>query len=507
MKMKGRIEKLLELMNSDVIEKEEVIALSFLSIVASESIFLFGKPGVAKSLVARRIKQAFKSAKSFDYLMNRFSTPDEIFGPISIKKLKEDDKLYRNTTNFLPDCEIVFLDEIWKAGSSIQNSLLTIINERVYRNGDKEEKAKLLGLIAASNELPEENQGLEALWDRFIIRYLVNPITTEENFHKLLTNNVIETIKVPVKLLITIAELHKWRNSIVKIVIPEEVFNVIKFIRYSLDEFNSNVSEDSEKIYVSDRRWRKIIRVLKSSAFLNDRKAVDLMDCYLIGHCLWNKSDQIEDVFEIVCNALKENGYSLNVPTNQFEEEIKEFKKEVKRETKVKKAIVTTEFVTSDDKLVIEGLTSGYNLIERADYDGLTTAQSNINLYNTDGNTTNTYAKLVDSELQIHESSSWKNVSLKTQEVTQEKLVSHKPNKRLLTAWNKEVKRIQEECDNCISQIEKYRKGNLSAIQSNIFVHKDNSILVEENLTNTIQEFQKLKLKIEKVKSDYEQLN
>ena len=87
MEIKDKIKLLLEKLNEGVYEKEEVIALSLLSSIAGESIFLLGAPGVEKSLVARKLKYAFKDGTSFEYLMNRFSTPDEIFGPVSISQL------------------------------------------------------------------------------------------------------------------------------------------------------------------------------------------------------------------------------------------------------------------------------------------------------------------------------------------------------------------------------------------------------------------------------------
>ena len=130
---------------------------------------------------------AFKESRSFEYLMSRFSTPDEIFGPVSITKLKDEDTYERVIDGYLPTADIVFLDEIWKAGPAIQNSLLTALNERIFRNGNHDINLPLKTIISASNELPAEGEGLEALWDRFLIRYIVEPINQRHIFLQLLT--------------------------------------------------------------------------------------------------------------------------------------------------------------------------------------------------------------------------------------------------------------------------------------------------------------------------------
>ena len=184
--MKERFELLLREMNRGIYEKETEISLSLLAALAGESIILLGPPGVAKSMVARQLKTAFRDAQSFEYLMSRFSTPDEIFGPVSIQKLKTSDTYERAVKGYLPTADVVFLDEIWKAGPAIQNTLLTVINEKIFRNGNREMHLPLKLLVAASNELPAKGEGLEALWDRFVIRIESRPIKLEKNFRAML---------------------------------------------------------------------------------------------------------------------------------------------------------------------------------------------------------------------------------------------------------------------------------------------------------------------------------
>src|SRR5574344_2581249 len=189
MELKERIECLLRGMNRGVYEKNTEIALALLAALAGESILLLGAPGVAKSMVARRLKKAFENARAFEYLMSRFSTPDEIFGPVSIKKLKDSDRYERVIDGYLPTADVVFLDEIWKAGPAIQNSLLTIINEKIFHNGNKEIKVPMKALVSASNELPADGEGLDALWDRFLVRLVVDCIQDKTSFEKMISGS------------------------------------------------------------------------------------------------------------------------------------------------------------------------------------------------------------------------------------------------------------------------------------------------------------------------------
>ncbi len=326
---KPRIASLLQQLNERVFEKEHVVALSLLSAVAGESIFLLGPPGVAKSMVARRLKLAFRGASAFEYLMSRFSTPDEIFGPVSISKLKDEDKYERIVDGYLPAATIAFLDEIWKAGPAIQNALLTIINEKIYRNGQFSIRVPLKGLIAASNELPAQGQGLEALWDRFLLRCLVTGIEDMGEFDRMIASTDESDPRVDEVLQITDEEYARWEKEIEGIKIHYSIFEVIHALKDKIEQYNLQLQNEggvSAPLYVSDRRWKKMVKLLKASAFLNGSEAIRLSDCTLLSYCLWNEVDQMEVVEEMVSAAIQKSaeGYLLNL--KGLEQDIDELK-------------------------------------------------------------------------------------------------------------------------------------------------------------------------------------
>ena len=304
MEIKERIQLLLSEMNRGVYEKEAEIGLSLLAALAGESILLLGPPGVAKSMVARRLKRAFVDARAFEYLMSRFSTPDEIFGPVSISRLKESDKYERAVNGYLPTADVVFLDEIWKAGPAIQNTLLTVINEKLFRNGDTELKLPLKLLVAASNELPTQGEGLEALWDRFLIRMISTCVKQEEAFYQMLLDDGDEEEQETCQWQISDEEYAGWQKEIRQITVAAEVLSCITEIRRNLEKVGIQGSEIHRNVYVSDRRWKNIVKLLKASAFVHGRKEACLTDLLPIYHCLWNEPDECADIRQIVVRAL-----------------------------------------------------------------------------------------------------------------------------------------------------------------------------------------------------------
>ncbi|HKJ86118.1 MAG TPA: AAA family ATPase, partial [Spirochaetia bacterium] len=299
--MYERMQRLLQSLSADLHEREEPVRLGLLASVAGESLFLLGLPGTGKSLIARRLQQAFLDARSFSYLMGRFSTPDEVFGPLSIRALREEDRYERSTASYLPDSDVVFLDEIWKASPPIQNALLTALNERRFRNGTQELQIPLKVFIGASNELPAESDEAAAFWDRFLVRLVVDPIRETDAFASLLAETSDPYREVVERdLRISDEEYDTLRATETSIRIPPNVVDLISAIR---DELAAGTESDPP-VYVSDRRWKKIAGLLRMSAVLHDRDRVEPIDCAIIRACAWSALEERPRVDRVVAEQL-----------------------------------------------------------------------------------------------------------------------------------------------------------------------------------------------------------
>jgi len=338
MSLQARIKTVIEHISKDMHEREDIIALTLLGALSSQNTFLYGPPGTAKSLISHRIACAFETPNYFEHLMNRFSTPEELFGPVSIKALKED-QYTRKTNKYLPTAEFAFLDEIWKSSPAILNTLLTMINEKTFKNGDVVEQTPLKAVVAASNETPVENQGLEALYDRFIIRLLVGPITQKANFEALINTKPTQAkVDLPKKLRITNSEWQSWLDKINKVVISPEILLIIHAIRHELSSKNEEIG-----VYVSDRRWQKIAQLLKASAFFNDRKETNHSDALLISHCIWTKEDNRKSIIDIVHQAIKDVGFTSEISLGDLDNQKESLDKEINKELFYKSDVYKTE--------------------------------------------------------------------------------------------------------------------------------------------------------------------
>lgn len=295
-KMKS-VEKLNEVLlqvKQIFVGKNEVIDLLGIALVARENAFLFGPPGTAKSAIVRELSDRISGGKNFEYLLTRFTEPNEIFGPFDIRKLKEGE-LITNTEGMLPEASVVFLDEIFNANSAILNSLLMALNEKIFKRGKETKKLPALMFVGASNALPED-EALAALLDRFLIRVKCDYVNPDLLLEVLLAGwnqqNQNETEKVTITV-DAIQELQLLCKQVDLTAIRQAFIDVIHVLR-------------NTGIKVSDRRAVKLQNLIAASAVLCGRDKAIVSDLWVLKF-IWDNEEQIELLETIVKETLDKN--------------------------------------------------------------------------------------------------------------------------------------------------------------------------------------------------------
>jgi MoxR-like ATPase len=289
----GRLRhEVVDVLKQRFVGRDEVIDLIALAVVAGEHLFLHGPPGTAKSALIRQFAGSVRG-RYFEYLLTRFSEPNEIFGPIDLARLREG-TVATVTNGMLPEAEFVFLDELFNANSAILNNLLTVLNERIYRRGAETHRLPVLSLFAASNHLPEDD-ALRALFDRFLLRCHVDNLRREA-VPRLLTAGWALERPQPVATALTADDLRDLAGQVyaVDLSAVEEPYAEVVFKVRDLG------------VALSDRRAVKVLKLVAASALLCGRARATPSDLWVLRY-VWDREEQIAPLAALVDGVLRQH--------------------------------------------------------------------------------------------------------------------------------------------------------------------------------------------------------
>lgn len=278
-------------LRANLLERDDAIDAALLALLTAEHMLLLGPPGTGKSMLVRGICKRVRGAAYFEHLLTRFSTPEEIFGPLSLSAL-ERDEYRRVTTGTAVEAHVAFLDEVFKANSAILNALLGFMNERLFFEGGHSRSLPLLSLFGASNEMPED-AGLDALYDRFLLRVPIAYLADDDSI-----KNLFDLADCSPDAHIGLDELEAARVEASSVRFGDEARDAIIMIKHELE---------SEGVFASDRRWKASSSLVRAKAWLDGATESTAEHCEALVDALWTEPSHrriVERVVNKIANPL-----------------------------------------------------------------------------------------------------------------------------------------------------------------------------------------------------------
>ncbi|MCK6557018.1 AAA family ATPase [Candidatus Binatia bacterium] len=301
MRARERLRQIRKELSALFLERDSVIDGAMVALLSGHHILLVGPTGTAKSMLADELCRRLEGTRYFQWLLTKFTTPEELFGAVSLRALENDD--YRRVTaQKLPEAHIAFLDEVFKASSSILNTVLTLVNERRFHNGREVVDVPLVTLFGASNELPEDDE-LQALYDRFLLRYVVDYIADDFRFLRMLEGRAAER-----RTTLSLTDLRELQEGARQVAVPPPAYRALADIRRELG---------GKQLVASDRRYQQAVSALRAHAYLHDRDIVTDDDLFLLEHILWHQPTERAEIHGVIHQLLR--GYEEDAKALLFQ--------------------------------------------------------------------------------------------------------------------------------------------------------------------------------------------
>lgn len=283
----GKLSKIETELQSKFFEREQVIADLIRAVISETNILLLGPVGTAKSDLAREFMSHVIDSRFFYILLNKSTQPDELFGPVSMKGM-ENDEFIRISKNLVPDASLVFADEMFKSNLPVLNLLLPVINEKVWYVQGEPKPVKLLTMIGASNEEPND-PNYDAIFDRMVFRHVVHNLKDDNNFANMISNDIARRSvhAANPKTLVSIDEIQRLISAKNHVAFPALIVKILTKLRRALSHQGINVSE---------RRWVMCARIMQANAILKGRMSVSDDDLSSITNVLAHHEDRLQIV-------------------------------------------------------------------------------------------------------------------------------------------------------------------------------------------------------------------